>query len=668
VSLPQIRLDDRQFQDLVSEARMRIATTCPDWTEHNVSDPGITLVELFAWMTDILLYRLNRIPDRLHLTLLELLGVTLHGPRAARTRVRFRAGAPLASTLEIPVGTEVGTVRSAQEEAIVFQVSETFAVPPCRPAAYLVERGRQVTPITVVRGVARPQGPERFPFGSPPRPGDALYLGFEEDISHVLLQVEIDGSKARGAGVKPEDPPLCWEVSRADGTWAPAEVLTDRTGGFNYGRGTVELQCPGEVGTLALEGRRLRWLRCRIDGSKHSGEPGAGYTDPPEIRMITAGALGAEAPVEHAGTEYEEPLGISDGTPGQRFRLRFSPALPPTPDEALEVREPGSEKWARWRLVDSFAASGPEDRHFVLDATSGEVELGPAVRQPGGEWTQHGRIPRQGAEVRMSRYRHGGGASGNVASGTVVTLRSALPGIASVTNPRAASGGVDGESLDSARRRASLELRTRYRAVTAEDYEFLVREASSRVARAICIPPGSPTDPVRVGVLPQITDADRQLSRQELTPDDDLLREVASYLDQRRVIGTTVQVAPARLRGVSVVVNVQAEPDARLQRVEDAVLKALYTYLNPLVGGSPSGRGDGWAFGRMLNQGELYQIVHSVEGVQFVKILRIYETDLRTQQQAPQPAGSHLTLEPDELIASGTHIVKAVRSESHEHR
>ncbi|MBV9514554.1 MAG: hypothetical protein JO280_11015, partial [Mycobacteriaceae bacterium] len=134
-------------------------------------------------------------------------------------------------------------------------------------------------------------------------------------------------------------------------------------------------------------------------------------------------------------------------------------------------------------------------------------------------------------------------------------------------------------------------------------------------------------------------------------------------LDGRRVIGTTVHLLPVRLRGVSVVVNLQAEPHAVLQRVEQEVLQALYTYLNPLVGGSPTGPGNGWPFGRLLNQGELYQIVHNVDGVQFVKILRVYETNLETGQQAPQPAGSHIALEPDELLASGTHVVRAVHPE-----
>ena len=102
MSLPQVQLDDRRFQDLVNEARLRIAHSCPEWTEHNVSDPGITLIELFAWMTDMLVYRVNRIPDKLHVVLLELLGVQLHGPTAARTHVRFRLAAPPDQTVEIP--------------------------------------------------------------------------------------------------------------------------------------------------------------------------------------------------------------------------------------------------------------------------------------------------------------------------------------------------------------------------------------------------------------------------------------------------------------------------------------------------------------------------------------------------------------------------------------
>jgi hypothetical protein len=111
-------------------------------------------------------------------------------------------------------------------------------------------------------------------------------------------------------------------------------------------------------------------------------------------------------------------------------------------------------------------------------------------------------------------------------------------------------------------------------------------------------------------------------------------------------------------------VNLQASPLADTARVEEDVSHALYTYLNPLVGGSVVGLGEGWPFGRALNQGELYGVVHAVDGVEFVRILRIYETNLETGEQSPKPAGTHIVLEPGELIASGAHIVKATHREA----
>src|SRR5580692_10543229 len=102
--IPEITLDDRSFQDLVNEARLKLSQRCPEWTEHNVSDPGITLVELFAWLTESIIYRLNRVPEKLHVTLLDLLGIQIAPPVAATTRLRFRLAAPMEEAVEIPAG------------------------------------------------------------------------------------------------------------------------------------------------------------------------------------------------------------------------------------------------------------------------------------------------------------------------------------------------------------------------------------------------------------------------------------------------------------------------------------------------------------------------------------------------------------------------------------
>ena len=66
-----------------------IARLCPAWTDHNVSDPGVTLVELFAWMTEMLLYRLNRVPEKSYITFMELMGVKIAPPLPAHTDLTF---------------------------------------------------------------------------------------------------------------------------------------------------------------------------------------------------------------------------------------------------------------------------------------------------------------------------------------------------------------------------------------------------------------------------------------------------------------------------------------------------------------------------------------------------------------------------------------------------
>src|SRR2546430_7543411 len=105
--LPVPKLDDRSFQDLVNEAKKLIPRYAPEWTDHNVSDPGVTLIELFAWMTELLLYRMNQVPTRNYIKFLELIGVHLEPAQPARAELLFRLTAPQLATVTIPAGTEV---------------------------------------------------------------------------------------------------------------------------------------------------------------------------------------------------------------------------------------------------------------------------------------------------------------------------------------------------------------------------------------------------------------------------------------------------------------------------------------------------------------------------------------------------------------------------------
>lgn len=661
MTLASLRLDGRDHDDLVAEAHRRLALLCPELLVNGGSDPTATLIELFAWMSGQAIDRLGRIPDKLHVALLDLLGIELDGPAAARTELRMRLSAPASEALEIRAGTEVATLRTASQESIVFETSDTFTIRPLRPAAYVVQRAGAHKEIGVADGIAYPTGPDQLPFSHKPQTGDALYLGFESSLSRLLLRVSIEASMARGAGVKPEDPPLRWEVSQGSGGWVEVEVLEDLTGGFNYGSGTVEVQCPASTGVEPIASRRLQWLRCRIaDTTRLSGEP-AVYSQPPEIYQITAAPTGVLLPAEHSKVELSEPLGSSDGTAGQTFATRFAPVLALAAGETLEVQT-SAQEWEPWEERDSFAGSAANDRHYEIDLVHGRIRLGPELREPDGTVSRRGAVPSNGAGLRMSRYRHGGGRIGNVVANSLTILRSAIPGVAAVTNPRPALGGVDPQALQTARERSALELRTRYRAVTAEDYEFLATRATPRVFRARRVADDRPG--VTLRILPRVDPADRRLTIEELTPDDQLLGEVRRYLDARKPIGTTLELLPMRFRAISVVVNLQVSPRADIQRIERGVRRSLYTYLNPMIGGSAGTIGSGWPPGRSLNQGELYAIVHAFEAVESVRILRLYEMNLITGVQGGQAADRQIVLESDEVIASGEHNVRVVRREA----
>ena len=83
--VPLPNLDDRTYADLMEEMKALIPRYAPEWTDHNESDPGIMLIELFAWLTEALIYRLNRIPEASELRFLELIGADLHQEAGAIT-------------------------------------------------------------------------------------------------------------------------------------------------------------------------------------------------------------------------------------------------------------------------------------------------------------------------------------------------------------------------------------------------------------------------------------------------------------------------------------------------------------------------------------------------------------------------------------------------------
>jgi predicted phage baseplate assembly protein len=714
MSEPMVRLDPRHYQDLVDEARIRVGLRCPEWTDHNVSDPGMTLIDQFAWMTDILLYRVNRIPDRIHEALLNLLGIELHAPMAARADVRFTLAAPPTTPVVVSAGSqnpepgarprpavEVATVPDGSDPAVVFQVTADAAIPVLQltaAALWRAERpaGRELTMVGVVDGRARPGPdlPERFVFSTPPRPDDAMYLGFDQPIANVVLQLHLSVIPARGTSIDPDEVPLRWEVARADGTWEPqddedpVEVLSETTGGFNYD-GVVELQVPSQSRRSIVGGLSKHWLRCRPEKVRFDSATGErAFTRSPDVMEVRANAIGVLVGVHHATNVEHEELGVSDGTAGQTFRVVHVPTLALGAGETLEVERRTYDRaeadranatrgylrgddssWEPWERRESLDESDRTDRHFTYDPARGEVRFGLAIKRRGYDdasredagWQQHGAIPPVGTRLRMSRYRHGGGESGNVEAGAVCVLRTPIPGVASVTNPRPAHGGLGLETLAEARLRAAEQRRLRQRAVTRRDFEVVAVNASEEVVRARCIPP-SPGSTVQVLVLPRVDDPGGYIAPRQMRASRELCQAVVDRFEEWCLVGTSAHVTPVKIREVTVAVEVRCRVTAGHQSLEERVVRALNAYLNPYIGGSLDGDGRGWEWGRSLDVGELRTLVARVDGVAEVIRLRTYETSFApSSEDGPRyrEVAERLLLGTHELLASGRHEARA---------
>jgi predicted phage baseplate assembly protein len=660
---PEINLDDRRFQDIVDEARRLIPRYTPEWTDHNASDPGITLIELFAWMTEMVLYRTNQVPDKVYYKLLELIGAKLEPPRAAQAPVTFYLSAAQDFEINVPEGAEVATLRTETTESVIFSTEKTLVVrPPKVLGAFSssAELGREGA--WIVHDLRRLElaGNRVRMFGVNPTPGDAFYVALEGDHSDHVIALDLQCEVAGGAGIDPTNPPLEWQVWQGNiARWVPCEVDFDATGGFNVS-GEVILHLPKMVSGV-FQGLSAHWLRVRL--TEPNSSTGA-YKVSPDLEKITLESRGGTVIARHAITVLNEFIGESDGTPGQLFSVGNVPVLARDPKrDYLVVEEPGAigEKWTE---VPDFGESHEDDLHFTLDDLDGTITLGPALLQTTGNVYKFGKTPAKGAQLRFSRYQYGGGVLGNVPKGALQILKTSIPYIARTINRSPAMGGANAQSLEEAKLKAPQMLRTRWRAVTVDDFEYLGGRVPG-VGRVKCLgsseQPGKPGEPkpgqVVLLIVPEVDNPAGRITPEAMTLSAELRSAVMGNLNERRLVGTTLDVRSPQYQWISVQAKLRLTERANdpiiAAETRDRAEAALYAYLNPFTGGP---RGEGWGFGRDLHQSELHGVLQRIPGVEFVEEVTV-GISVPGSTSAPTPAPARLKLARDQLICSDVHRV-----------
>jgi predicted phage baseplate assembly protein len=630
-------LDDLRFQkDLVDEARRRIIRYCPEWTDYNLSDPGITLIELFSWMTEMLVYRLNRVPEKNYLKFLEMMGVHQAPASSAKAELTFYLSVPLPITpgdditAFIPQGLEVSTRPGEEEEEIQFTVDERMVIAPPQLIHLRCEGNFHKNYLPSLAW-------DTFYAFSRPRPkeGDTFYMGFDEnhDLRGYILRLAFECEETKAVGVQRNDPPWIWECSLGDGRWQEIPLSLkkgerDTTGGLNNPSGSLVLNLPLSLRTDLVHGRNAYWLRCRLE--QRRDEQGM-YTESPVILSVLAQVIGGTCLATHASLVSDELLGHSQGEPGQVFKLQNSPVLAFREGEAVEVEErrAGEIVFIPWERVDDFSNSDRFDRHFTLDEASGTVRFGPGVLQPDSSVRQYGRVPEAGRRIRVTRYRFGGGVAGNVPAGKIQMLRSAVPYIDRVTNLKRAEGGRDQETIEEVKMRSRREMRAQQRAVTTSDFENLIMNSSRQVARVKCTGPGResnlPPGTIEILLVPAVQDSLQAGDLSKLSLEEDLISQVRIQLDKHRLLSTVLNINEPVYMGVKTCVEVVPDHFIQVEVVRSRVDRQLRRFLSPLHLFEEEksldffgARWDGWPFGRDLFISELYSLVQQVPGVKHV--------------------------------------------------
>ena len=639
------RLDDRIYEDLLVEIRTRIARYAPEWrpgvsawTDVNDSDPGVTLAQVFAWLSEMLLYRMNRVPALNYIKFLQLIGLELRPEEPARAEVTLPVEAAFGQPLvRVPARAQLSAEAGDGGPPLIFETTRALVAfraaieavvgddPDTGLTDFPLEDGRSAQPFQAFG----PRAPE----------GAALAIGLQDaaDLPPQTLDLAFSVAGAEqgaafttcGGGALSSLAPatLAWEYNHA-GAWRALTLLQDDTLAFSRS-GHVLLRLPA-AGIPAAAKARLRpadpapryWIRARIVRSQ--------YERPPELRAIRTNTVA----VEQAETVRDEVLGGSDGSRNQRFRLANRPVLAGSLELAIQVSDAGADVW---REVPDLSGSGPAANDYVLNRATGEIQAGDGV---------NGNVPvaylgNPGGNVVARLYRFGGGRRGNVAAGAIDTLVTPVAGIdqGRVGNLDEAHDGRNEETLEEAMRRAPSSLRSRERAVTVADFEHLAEQAAN-VKRAKALPGFHPDFPLLAlpGVVSVIVVPDAEPANPMPMPSDGTLRSVCRFLEDRRLLTTEVLVVKPQYQKVEVRAEVVALDAADAAQVHDAIGRTLVDYFHPLRGGED---GHGWPFGGTIHYSRVYQRVFGVPGVGSIARLIIVLDDEEQTECRDVPIARH---------------------------
>ncbi len=676
--LPLPNLDDRRFEDLAAEAQERLLRQLPDLAQISPGDPAFVITDLFAWMTETILYRANLIPERQRRAFLNLLQLPLQSAQPSRTLVCVDGvnGNPLPRLLHSETAFKAGSqiftsLGELQPTPLVVDV----LIKEQLDDTQLEELGITKASLSLQYGENNIAAfrPRHLPVGEgvlslQTSLDKAFYLlislpkkirkerqKITENLAGVIINMGIAPAEDKIANAFPDNDlqsltsrRLSWELAWRDSEnnklyYLPLEIIEDTSMGARQA-GVVRLRLPENANKLqalqeedyqfAGKGMAPPEVPAHVEADQLMFWIRLRSVDDPELNL---GYLSINC-VDVIGQAISRDimLGVGDGNPEQVVQLPNENVDPFSIE--IEVEENG--RFESWTRLNHLASASADDRVYTLDPANGVVRFGDGVR---------GKRPLPGYGIRVAYYRHGGGLQSNLPAQSIKKLARSAKGFV-VRHEWPAQGGVDAESVSEAEQRLPAFLSHRNRAVTQADFKILAESNPvNSVARAECIPgllPGSNIELVQrdipgvisLFVIPPKSPALNAAAR----PTKGLLRDVFDYLRPRILLGTELYVLSPEFVPIALSVRVQAQDAGMQLSVEQAVEKSLLNYLWALPPGGPNG--EGWPMGRSIDVDELRTYAGRTSGVLSISQMTLFYFDTQMSQWVALAKGQDFSL------------------------
>jgi len=605
-----------------------------------------------------------------------MVGIELHPASPAVTDVTFTPKPGPGGIFILSPGTQVRTSGPppGQKEPLTFETTREL---PALNGSLVDLVSRDCTLAFVSHKTANDALTQSFrPFGKATSTQDIFYLVFDLNdrtgippwpVGKFQLRVNLAGSKDVGDPPDPEfdigtPKRIQWGFSTGTTTsfddtvslvFTDLEPSQDSTLEFTRS-GYLEFDLDaGEVAAFTFSNdeqlipqffRNFFVLRAQIArDDAYQGQPIPALST---VRLNTV-------PAKNVRTIHDERLGSSSGLPFQRFRLANAPVVPESTAIIVDESAAGGSPTAEWTETKDLFAKGPNDRVYQLLPATGELLFGDGV---------FGKIPppddggATSVNITATRYQFGGGLAGNTGAQTLknVVLIDSVGTEFDATNVLQAAGGAEEEPTEQGIQRAPAVVRSRFRAVTAEDFEALAREAPEvRVDRSFALAStrpgitiGQSPGSVTVLLVPHVPFEDSINAPIDLQ--SHIAAAVLRFLDERRLITTEVFTAAPPYHKITVRATLVAEAGESVNDTRNAAVLSLQRYFHALVGGAD---GTGWPFGGTIFFSRVFERLLNVPGIErAVSVaLSLDDGDFVECQDIPIGQG--------DLLFSGTHIV-----------